>query len=247
MIGFSRPNELRAADGQQLPGFLFQPEDVIGGVVVVHGHGGSKENTLGLAARLAEAGMAVLAPDLRGHGEHPGQLDEGVLGDVEAAISFARRYGLVAAIGKSLGGRLALMSTADVIVAISPAIPQRVSPGGQTMFAQFPSPRVREPYPGYVLDLLKRLGPPPRRDRPTLLISATYDIQTLRDGTRDFAKQLPSGEYREIEEELRPPVASGHPLVDYLPYWFNHAELLENTHVLRLVPEWVRGKLISRR
>jgi pimeloyl-ACP methyl ester carboxylesterase len=191
--------------------------------------------------------MAVLATDLRGHGEHPGQLDEGVIGDVEAAISFARRYGPVAVIGKSLGGRLALMSTADVVVAISPAIPTRVSPTGQTMFTQFPSPRVREPYPGYVVDLLKRLGPPPVRDRPTLLISATHDIQTIREGTRDFAMQLPSGEYREIEEELRPPVASGHPLVDYLPYWFNHAELLENTHVLRIVPEWVRGKLISRR
>jgi pimeloyl-ACP methyl ester carboxylesterase len=247
MITLQRARDLRSPDGQHVPGFLFQPQNVIGGVVVIHGHGGSKENTLGLSARLAEAGMVVLATDLRGHGEHPGQLDEGIIGDVEAAIPFARRYGPVAVIGKSLGGRLALMSSADVVVAISPAIPRSVSPTAQTMFSQFPSPRVREPYPGYVLDLLKRLGPPPVRDRPTLLISATHDIQSIREGTRDFAKQLPSGEYREIEEELRPPVASGHPLVDYLPYWFNHAELLENTQVLRIVPEWVRGKLISRR
>lgn len=247
MIRFARADELQAADGQRVPSFLFQPEGAIGGAVVVHGHGGSKENTLGLSARLAEAGMAVLAPDLRGHGEHPGQLDDGVIGDVEAAVSFARRYGPVAVIGKSLGGRLALMSSGDVAVAISPAIPGRVSAAGQTMFKQFPSPRAREPYPGYVVDLLKRLGPPPARDRPTLLISATYDIPSLREGTREFARQLPSGEYREIEEELRPPVTSGHPLVDYLPYWFNHAELLENTHVLRVVPEWVRGKFLSRR
>lgn len=243
MIAFRRVEEVRAPDGQQVPGFLFEPGDAVGGVVVVHGHGGSKEETLGLAALLAEASIAALAIDLRGHGDHLGQLDQGVVGDLEAAISLVRRYGSTAVVGKSLGGRLALMSTADCVIAISPAIPKRVSPSGARMFTQFPSPRVREPHPGYVLDLLKQLGPPPIRDRPTLLLSARYDVQSIREGTREFASQLPRGEYLEVEEELHQPVDLGDPLLDYLPYWFNHSGLHFNRQVLRLVPEWLRGKL----
>ncbi len=246
MIVFRRAEDLRAPDGQHVPGFLLEPENVIGGVTVLHGHSHSKDETLGLVARMAEAGMAALAIDLRGHGEHPGQLDEGVVGDVEAAVTFTRRYGPAAVVGHSLGGRLALMSTADLVVAISPAIPKRVSPEGRTMFIQFPSPSVREPYPGYVLDLLKQFGPPPVRDRPTLLVSARYDTQTLREGTRDFARQLPQGEYQEVEEELRPPVELGHPILDYLPYWLNHRQLLLNRQVLRMVSEWLHGKLTGR-
>ena len=243
MIGFRKTADLRAPDGQAVPGFLFEPRDAIGGVVVVHGHGGSKETILGLAAHLAELRMAALAIDLRGHGEHPGLLDQGVLGDVDAATSFARRYGPVAVVGKSLGGCLALMSPADAVVAVSPAIPKGVSPEGRSMFVEFPSPAVREPYPGYVLDLLKHLGPPPVRERPTLLVSAPYDVQTIREGTREFAARLPRGEYREVDADLYGPVDLGHPLLNYLPYWFNHSQLHLHAQVLRIVPEWLREKL----
>lgn len=247
MIVFRRVDELRAPDGQQIPCFLLDPDDAVGGVAVIPGHGHSKDETMGLLARLTEAGMAALAIDLRGHGEHAGQLDERVLDDVEAAVNLIRRYGPAAVVGHSLGGRLALMSTADVVVAVSPAIPRRVSLEGREMFTQFPSPSVREPYPGYVLDLLKQFGPPPIRDRPTLLLSARYDTQTIREGTQDFARQLPQAEYREVEEELRLPADFGHPLLNYLPYWLNHRQLLGNRQVLRIVPEWLRGKLMGRR
>jgi pimeloyl-ACP methyl ester carboxylesterase len=242
VIAFRKIDDLRAPDGQLVPGFLFEPREAIGGVVVVHGHGGSKETNLGLAAHLAEARLAALAIDLRGHGEHPAPLDQGVLGDVDAATSFARRYGPVAVVGKSLGGCLALMSAADAVVAVSPAIPKGVSPEGRTMFVEFPPPGVREPYPGYVLDLLKQLGPPPVRERPTLLLSAPYDVQTIRAGTREFAARLPRGEYREVDADLYRPVNLGHPLLDYLPYWFNHSQLQFHPQVLRIVPEWLRDR-----
>lgn len=246
MIGFRKVEDLRAPDGQPVPGFLFEPSDAIGGVVVVHGHGGSKESHLGLAAHLAESRLAALAIDLRGHGEHPEPLDRGVLGDVDAAASFGRRYGPVAVVGKSLGGCLALMSQADAVVAVSPAIPKGVSPEGRTMFVEFPSPGVREPYPGYVLDLLRQLGPPPVRDRPTLLVSASHDVQTIREGTREFAARLPRGEYREVDTDLYRPVNLGHPLINYLPYWFNHNQLHLHPQVLRIVPEWLQEKLGGR-
>lgn len=247
MIGVRKMEDLRAPDGQMVPGFLFEPRDPIGGVVVVHGHGGSKEGSLGLAAHLAASRFAALAIDLRGHGEHPSPLGPGVLGDVDAATSFARRYGPVAVVGKSLGGCLALMSPADAVVAVSPAIPKGVSPEGRAMFVEFPSPAVREPYPGYVLDLLKQLGPPPVRERPTLLVSAPYDVQTIREGTREFAARLPRGEYREVDTGLYRPVDLGHPLLNYLPYWFNHSQLHVHPEVLRIVPEWLREALGHRR
>ncbi len=243
MIAFGKVTDLRAPDAHPVPGFLFEPREATGGVVLVHGHGGSKETTLGLAAHLAGARQAALAIDLRGHGEHPGPLGEGVLGDVEAAVSFMRRYGPVAVVGKSLGGCLALMSPADAVVAVSPAIPKGVSPEGRTMFVEFPPPGVREPYPGYVLDLLKRLGPPPVRERPTLLLSAPYDVQTIREGAREFAARLPRGEYREVDADLYRPVDLGHPLLNYLPYWFNHTQLQFHPQVLRIVPAWLGERL----
>jgi Alpha/beta hydrolase family len=246
VIAFRRVEELRTPDDQRIPGFLLEPENVIGGATVIHGHGHSKDETLGFLARLTEAGIAALAIDLRGHGEHPGLLDERVAEDVDAAVDFTRRYGPTAAVGHSLGGRLALMSKADLVVAISPAIPKQVSPSAKVLFEQLPNPSVREPYPGYVLDLLKHLGPPPVRDRPTLLVSARYDTQAIREGTRDFARLLPRGEYREVEEELRLPVDLGHPLLDYLPYWLNHRQMPLNRQVLRMVPEWLRERLTER-
>lgn len=247
MIAVRRMDDLRAPDGQIVPGFLFEPRDPIGGVVVVHGHGGSKEGSLGLAAHLATSRFAALAIDLRGHGEHPSPLGAGVLGDVDAATSFVRRYGPVAVVGKSLGGNLALMSAADAVVAVSPAIPRGVSPEGRTMFVEFPSPVVREPYPGYVLDLLAQLGPPPVRERPTLLLSAPYDVPSIRDGTREFAARLPRAEYREVETGLYRPVDLGHPLLNYLPYLFNHNHLHLHPEVLRIVPEWLGAVLGDRR
>ena len=246
MIVFRRVEELRTSDDQRIPGFLLEPDDVIGGATVIHGHGHSKDETLGILARLTEAGMAALAIDLRGHGEHPGQLDERVAEDVDVAVNFTRRYGPTAVVGHSLGGRLALMSKADLVVAISPAIPKQVSPSAKVLFVQLPNPSVREPYPGYVLDLLNHLGPLPVLDRPTLLVSARYDTQTIREGTQDFARLLPQGEYREVDEELRLPVDFGNPLLDYLPYWLNHRQLLLNRQVLRIVPEWLREKLKGR-
>lgn len=90
--------------------------------VVVHGFGGNKEELLGLSFRIAELGFDTYTMDLRGHGENAGALDPAMLDDVEALIAHCRRAGAVAAVGHSLGGRLALLSSADYRVGISPAL-----------------------------------------------------------------------------------------------------------------------------
>jgi pimeloyl-ACP methyl ester carboxylesterase len=66
--------------------------------------------------------LAACAVDLRGHGENRLPLDENVSTDVEAAVNYCRRFGKVAAVGHSLGGRLALTSSADYAIGISPTL-----------------------------------------------------------------------------------------------------------------------------
>ncbi|MCE7699077.1 MAG: alpha/beta fold hydrolase [Methanobacterium paludis] len=100
----------------KLPCIQFTPSKSKGAAVIVHGYGGSKEEQLGLAWRVALKGITTCAIDIRGHGENPNSLDRNILTDLEVAISYCRQFGKVAAIGHSLGGRLALVSSADYAV-----------------------------------------------------------------------------------------------------------------------------------
>src|SRR3989304_4910892 len=143
MTPFLRAPALQSADTHAVPAYLFLPEAPRGGAAVVHGYGGCKEQMLGISARLAEGGWATLALDLRGHGEHPAPLDEGVLQDLEAALHWLRRYERVVAVGHSLGGRLALISRAGLGVAISPPVASRPSEEGRQMLLAFGSTTVR--------------------------------------------------------------------------------------------------------
>jgi alpha-beta hydrolase superfamily lysophospholipase len=76
----------------------FKPSNSKGAVVEVHGYGGFKEETLGLAWRIAEKGFTTGVIDLRGHGEHLLDLDKNILSDLETAISHFRYYGKVTAL-----------------------------------------------------------------------------------------------------------------------------------------------------
>ncbi|MEL7669554.1 alpha/beta fold hydrolase [Methanobacterium sp.] len=114
-------------DGFKVPCVTITPQDPKGAVVVVHGYGGTKEKTLGLAWRIAEKGFITGCIDLRGHGEHQLDLDDDVLLDIETAISRFKNYGEVTAVGHSFGGRFALISSADYAIGISPALGKNFS------------------------------------------------------------------------------------------------------------------------
>lgn len=234
---------LTSPDGHPIPGFLFAPDSPQGGVVVCHGYGGSKEQMLAVAVTVAEKGMAALALDLCGHGENPAPIGPAMREELEAAIAFVRRFGKTAVIGHSLGGRLGLMSSADVMVAMSPSVMVQMSPQGKWMFENLPSPSVREPYTGYVLELLEKLGPVPSHDRPCLLLYAERDIQGLLDGAAGLLAQLPSAEKRLISSETRPDVQHEHGLIRYLPRWFNHSELRFNRSALETAGKWLANHL----
>lgn len=238
-MNFQRVTDLFAPDGHPIPGFLLWPESPRGGALVLPGYGATKEHVLGLAVVINEKGWAALAIDVCGHGENLAAIGPGMCDEVEAGLRYLRRFGGVAALGFSLGGRLALMSSADYMVAISPAVVTEISPQGKWMFENFPSPAVREPYSGYVIELLDALGPVSSHSRPCLLLYAERDIPAILDGAAGLKAGLPGAELRYVTRDLRPDVKHEHGLIRYLPRWFNHGELKFNVEVLETVPSWL--------
>jgi pimeloyl-ACP methyl ester carboxylesterase len=95
-----------------------------GGVVILHGAGSRKERHLDFARLCANAGLAAIAVDQRGHGASQGALGAGVLDDV-AAIAGLLPAGPVFLRGSSMGGFVAMAAAARVaargVVAICPA------------------------------------------------------------------------------------------------------------------------------
>jgi alpha-beta hydrolase superfamily lysophospholipase len=242
-MDFRRVSDLTAPDGHAIPAFLFSPVSPRGGAVVCHGYAASKEEMLGVAVAVAERGTASLAIDLCGHGENPAPIGPAMREELETAIAFVRRFGKTAVIGHSLGGRLALMSSADVMVAMSPSVMMQMSPQGKWMFENLPSPGVREPYMGYVIELLEKLGPVPSHGRPCLLIYSERDLKALLDGAADLQARLPSAEKRLVSAEIRQDVQHESGLIRYLPRWFNHLELRFNLTALETASRWLEDRL----
>lgn len=240
---FQRVIDLAAPDGHSIPAFLFSPALPLGGAVVCHGYGASKMEMLGVATSVAEKGTAALVIDLCGHGENSAPIGPAMRDEVEAALTYVRRFGRAGVIGHSLGGRLALMSSADVVVAISPSVMMQMSPQGKWMFENLPSPGVREPRSGYVIELLEKLGPVPSHRRPCLLLYSERDIQALLDGAKELQADFPLAEKRLISADIRPDVQHENGLIRYLPRWFNHSEIRFNRHACETAGSWLAERL----
>jgi len=236
--------DLKVSDGHSVPALLLTPDAVPrGGSVVIHPYGGTKEQMLAVALGLVEKGIACLLPDLCGHGENRAEIGVGMLQEMEAGLEYARRFGSTTAVGISLGGRLALMSSADCMVAISPAVVAEISPQGKWMFENFPSPAVREPYSGYVTELLDQLGPVPKHSRPCLLLYSERDIPMILQGAAALKAELSGAEVRYVTKEIRLDIKHDSGLVRYLPRWFNHGELKFNAECVETVAEWTAARL----
>ena len=240
----ARVNDLKAPDGYNIPAWLLAPDaSPRAGAVVIHPYGGTKEQMLAVALGLAEKGIPCLLPDLCGHGENYTEIGVGMLDEMEAGIRYMRRFGPTLAAGISLGGRLALMSSADCMVAISPAVVSEISPQGKWMFENFPSPAVREPYSGYVTELLDKLGSVPKHARPCLLLYSERDIPMILEGAAALKAELTGAEVRHVTREIRPDITHESGLVRYLPRWFNHGELKFNTECVETAAEWAAAQL----
>jgi pimeloyl-ACP methyl ester carboxylesterase len=197
---------------------------------------------LGISARLGEEGWASLAFDIRGHGEHPAPLDEGLLQDLEAALAWLRRYGRVVALGHSLGGRLALISSADLVIAISPSVTSRPSEEGRQMLVAFGTTTVRSPRPDYILHLLRQMEEVTQPDRPVLLLHGEQDVPTLIEGIRRVAGELPQGTVAPVTTFQHPETPLTPAILPYLHRWFNHADLKFNPEVFQRAVAWLRER-----
>lgn len=108
----------QSADGLRLSGWWMPHERPRGVIVGSHGHGGQKDELLGIGSRSWRAGYSVLLFDFRGRGESdpwPQTLISREVEDLQAAVAFARgrapgaRVGLI---GFSMGAAVALLAAA---------------------------------------------------------------------------------------------------------------------------------------
>jgi dienelactone hydrolase len=145
---------------------------------------------LGLAVRAAELNLAAYAIDLRGHGASLVSMDKALAADVETAIAYARRHGRVAAIGHSLGGRLALVSSADFALGISPALTSNYGPKTRAILGSLRDSRVRQTHAGVIFAALGELPPfDPRPERPVKLLYGSRDLPEICDACRGWAER----------------------------------------------------------
>ncbi len=214
--------EVIEAEGFGIPCAILEPPTSHGAAVVVHGYGGCKEEQLGLAWRVAEAGVTAFAIDHRGHGEHKLPLDEDVLQDIETTIKYCRSFGKVAAIGHSSGGRLCLTCSADFAIGISPALRTTYSAETQRLIGNMRGYRVRESYSGVNFELLKNLPVPQNIDKSrTLILFGSRDVPEIASSCKELE-------------------AKGNPVVKINQAFHNDIFLLEDTfaHVVKKLGEW---------
>jgi len=234
-IALSFP-EVFSRDGYRVPAILLEPPDSHGGAVVSHGYGGVKEEVLGLALPFCLHGWSAMVIDLRGHGAHPAELDPGLLEDLNGAIDYLRRFGPTLAVGHSLGGRLALASDADRAIGFSPSIVRGISAAGQTMMTTFTSPRVRERYPGYLLEIVKAMPPIPDDRKPRFIVHSERDVPGIMAG-------LDALSLTNLQRVTVPPLytqtATDPGLLEYLPVWFNHGDMKLNPDALERAFVWL--------
>ena len=118
-----------ASRGVEVPATFVHPaargSDAVPLVVMAHGHGGTREEAGGftrVAAALAERGIASIRVDFPGCGDSKESFTANTLSNMLADIRAARDYAVrqpgidpqrVGILGYSMGGRLALLATAE--------------------------------------------------------------------------------------------------------------------------------------
>jgi dienelactone hydrolase len=111
------------SDGVSIAGTLYLPSRPGPAVVLIHMQTRSRTDWDAVGSRLADAGLAALAIDLRGHGASdprptgPSAKDGGIVADLKAARAYlaTRREvtpGKVGLLGASLGANLAVVAAA---------------------------------------------------------------------------------------------------------------------------------------
>lgn len=125
---------ITASDGLELIGDFYMPDGATDAVLLLHMLGSQRSAWEPLVPALVNAEMAVLAIDMRGHGDTGGQQEWDLAEeDVKLLVDWLRNQGdidNVAIVGASIGSNLALRGAANdenvvTAVALSPGLDYR--------------------------------------------------------------------------------------------------------------------------
>ncbi len=174
---YKRGISIKQTEVAGAPAYLLSPAGLKSkeSAVVIHGYGGNKEEVVGLGMAAAGAGYRVYLPDLPGHGMHPRPLAENVVREFVAGLT---TYGFRAAVGHSLGGRIAMALGVKPLCLLSVPLAPRFEGRKSELLRVLRARRVREgkPFGGLAEALAVLSGPWP--DPPVLLFYAFQDLPT---------------------------------------------------------------------
>ncbi len=118
--GTFEPYRIRTQDGQEIGAWFVGGKGDASSVLIVHGNGGSRSNSLAQAKILATRGHAVLMVSLRAHGDSTGDFNDigfGARNDIVAAIGFLERQcpgRPIVILGSSMGAAAAVFAARDL-------------------------------------------------------------------------------------------------------------------------------------
>jgi pimeloyl-ACP methyl ester carboxylesterase len=178
--------DLETGDGVRIRGTHYAPGlGQAPGVVLLHMLGRQRSDWDAFARQLQEAGYAVLAIDLRGHGESEGRRDwQAMTQDAESAIAYLRSRpeidgDRIALIGASIGANIVLNAAANDPQIKGAAL---LSPGLD--------------YRGVTTeDAVKMLG-----DRPLLIVASEEDSYAA-DSARTLADMADSAQLLMLSQQ----------------------------------------------
>ena len=209
------PREIAVHDG--LAYSLWLPDEVRGGVVILHGAGSCKESHHDYARLLVSARYAAISFDQRGHGASEGVMDGRAIEDIVAMADLLRsRIGdpgaSLALRGSSMGGCFALLAApavgAAAVVAICPAGPRGLQRGVEAGTLGFDADVAALSALLTEADLHETVG---SLEMPVMILHAEGDEQVPVEHSRELAARfaspssrlitVPGGHHRSVQHD----------------------------------------------
>ena len=209
----------KSLDGLDVPAYFVEPEKTTDKCVLyIHSYASSKEESLGIAVSIAEEGLYCVVIDLRGHGENKNEFDENVLNDVEGVVKdLKNEFKTVITIGHSIGGLLAILSSSDYAIAISPPLMKKVADVAKFML-RLNSCKVREKDEEVLFKILEKLNPPPKRD--ALVLYGEGESEAIKKFIKDWCDNVIS--IKSNQAVLPRVEVDPTKLMNYLPNFVSH-------------------------